>query len=193
MMKISTKTCFLLLVLSGMACQNKNQVKEVPVNRVLHTEVDRRNSVKTAATFSNSGTSHSSPDISGYYKAVDAGHPESTDEGCAIEVNILKKNTGAFTYNLIAGDTKHTGEVTLTKNNDKSMGIVFEGIPYAEFEGDISDGDDDKERPQLKLPVGIGGILQGDTITIQNYGNSMNYYVVFEGCGAKYLQLVKKH
>ncbi|PIF46644.1 hypothetical protein CLU96_3682 [Chryseobacterium sp. 52] len=40
---------------------------------------------------------------------------------------------------------------------------------------------------------GIGGMLQNDTISIQNSGNTVNEYTHFKECDEKYIHLVKKN
>ncbi|PKL15630.1 MAG: hypothetical protein CVV49_20420 [Spirochaetae bacterium HGW-Spirochaetae-5] len=37
----------------------------------------------------------------------------------------------------------------------------------------------------------VEGAYSNNTITVQNYGNSMNQYVCFKSCDAKYLEFVK--
>ncbi len=45
---------------------------------------------------------------------------------------------------------------------------------------------------EFNLSIGaMGGILKGDTLTIQNYGNSMNQFDHFGQCADKYLNFVK--
>lgn len=123
-------------------------------------------------------------DISGEYEQTD-----TTDGGCPISVIIWKSPTG-YRYKLTNDQKHYAGKIKLEKDV-QSIGIVFEGIPYSEYEGDVSQLDDNAERPQPKLPVGVRGLLNGDTILIQNYGNAMNYYVQFGGCDAKFISLIK--
>lgn len=39
--------------------------------------------------------------------------------------------------------------------------------------------------------IEVSALQQGDTLTIQNYGNSMNSFTLFSECKSKYLSLVK--
>jgi hypothetical protein len=41
------------------------------------------------------------------------------------------------------------------------------------------------------LPIGIDGLFSEKEITIQNYGNAMNYYVKLDDCGEKYIHFNK--
>ncbi|MGY4537855.1 hypothetical protein ACVW0P_002274 [Mucilaginibacter sp. UYNi724] len=107
-------------------------------------------------------------DISGTYVET---------EGCGIVVIITKKGAG-YQYQLTTPEHTYEGKFSLDQSADKVSDILFGGITYAE-----SDGDEKR--------VGLGGQLSGDTITIQNYGNSMNYYVALGDCSEKYIRLVK--
>jgi hypothetical protein len=168
----------LLLILS--ACQDPGR----PVKQ-LHTTKETPEVVSGVQTKPSAASDKNDPDISGEYEQTD-----TTDGGCPISVTIWKSPTG-YRYKLTNDKKHYTGKVKLEKDADQSTGIIFEGIPYAEYEGDVSQLDDHAERPQPKLPVGVGGLLNGDTILIQNYGNAMNYYVQFGGCDAKFISLIK--
>lgn len=130
-------------------------------------------------------------DISGTYKSVST---EEETKSCDLSVKITKIKGHYFYHFNIAGQLLK-GKVTIKETKgQKEMLIVFEGIEWAEYEGDISKDieNDDREKPEMKIPVGVGGNLLGKEITIQNYGNSMNYYVVFAACGQKYIKLIKQ-
>lgn len=49
-----------------------------------------------------------------------------------------------------------------------------------------------KPKPDVKVPIEIDASYVKDTLTIQNYGNSMNSYTKISECGEKYIQLIKK-
>ncbi|OKS85183.1 hypothetical protein [Mucilaginibacter polytrichastri] len=127
--------------------------------------------------------------ITGFYKA------EPLEEGgtsCDLSVLITKAN-GQYFYNLKINGKSRKGRVKITKGDKAGETYInFTGIKWAEYEGDVSKLGDDDERPSLKLPVGIDGVLQGKEITIQNYGNAMNYYVKFFGCEEKFIRLVRQ-
>ncbi len=110
-------------------------------------------------------------------------------EKCKLEVLITKKNENYF-YKLISEERNVTGEISL-KLNEQNDGyyITLEGIKWSENEGNI---DDESEKNSLDLPIGIQGSLYENEISIQNYGNSMNYYVQLYDCGKKYIHLIKK-
>ncbi len=59
------------------------------------------------------------------------------------------------------------------------------------FYGDLPDNREQAEeyerlRSEGKRRTGIEGLLKSDEIVIQNYGNSMNYYVKLHECSEKY-------
>lgn len=170
--------CLLLMCSCGQTTKHQN------------IKADSTSSVTKADTGVNTRqSSTASPDISGAYKEMD---DDGETEGCGITLNIDKAASG-YSYHLKQDTISYSGKLTVTHDADKITFLVFEGIKYAEYEGDISQKEDDNSRPKLKSPVGIEGELDADTITIQNYGNSMNYYVKLGGCGVKYIRLVKTH
>ncbi|WP_244248529.1 hypothetical protein [Flavobacterium foetidum] len=72
---------------------------------------------------------------------------------------------------------------------------MLEGIQWDEYEGDISNEEENdtiSQTKEIEIPVGIGASYVRDTLTIQNYGNSMNSYMKISECGLKYIQLIKK-
>ncbi|SDD97674.1 hypothetical protein SAMN05216464_103218 [Mucilaginibacter pineti] len=168
----------LLLILSS--CQEPGKPE-----KQLHTTKATPAVLPVMQTQASAAPDKNDPDISGNYEQTD-----TTDGGCPISVTIRKSADG-YRYKLTNDQKHYTGKIKLERDGDQSTGIIFEGIPYAEYEGDVSQLDDHGERPQPKLPIGVGGLLNGDTILIQNYGNAMNYYVQFGGCDAKFISLIK--
>jgi hypothetical protein len=126
-------------------------------------------------------------DITGIYYAVAL---DGQSESCDMSVEIKKDGSG-YLYEISLNGEKTRGKATLQKGDDKQTYINFEGIKWAEYEGDISNDPEKGDTTSLELPVGIDGVIAGDEITIQNAGNAMNYYVKFAGCDEKYIRLVK--
>jgi len=123
----------------------------------------------------------SQDEIEGTYKA----------DGCDLSVIISKiKNDYQYTFKTSIRTLK--GKATYSKNNSGEKYITLEGIKWDEFEGDISDESDSVSKKELEIPVGIDALYVKDTLTIQNYGNSMNSYTKISECGLKYIQLIKK-
>lgn len=120
--------------------------------------------------------------------------------------NIIKHNTGAATYKTIQYNSVYSPcdiQIKLEKVNNKlqykitgkaNSGsgeaeivvdgngnyIVFKGLKYIEYDENIKGYPD------------VSGSVKGDTIIIQNYGNSMNNYTKLNGCEEKYIYLVKQ-
>lgn len=92
-------------------------------------------------------------------------------------------------------------ELTGTKANynyhlkSKSKNIKGKAIIYLAGDGKTYNvelkGAEMAEPSELRKSTNISFSLSKDTITIQNTGNSMNYYVQLEGCSEKYITLMK--
>lgn len=130
--------------------------------------------------------------IDGFYETQ--SEQNSTDE-CKISVEIKKAKNG-YTYFLKTNLRKLKGIATFTTNESGEKYITLEGIKWDEFEGDISREEEsdstETDHKELEIPIGIDASYVKDTLTIQNYGNSMNSYTKLSECGRKYIQLIKK-
>jgi hypothetical protein len=129
------------------------------------------------------------PAITGYYRSkLIKGESGS----CNLSVEI-KELQGEYFYTFNLGGHIKKGKVKLTKIDEPdAAGIVFTGIKWAEYKGDISRLKDGDRPTVMKIPVGIEGVWTKSGITIQNYGNAMNYYVQIAGCEKKYIELIKQ-
>lgn len=112
-------------------------------------------------------------------------------EDCTISLQITKTKDG-YTYSLTTDSRNVNGKATFSTNESGEKYVVLEGIKWDEYEGDITNEEDSIRTKELEIPIGIDASFIEDTITIQNYGNAMNYYTKLGECGAKYIQLVKK-
>ena len=159
------------------ACSNKPK-----------TVVDERKPEKIAID----STIKKKESIEGFYETQT--DPNSTEE-CAISVEILKAKNG-YSYVLKTKLRKLKGIATFTKNESGEKYITLEGIKWDDYEGDISREEEsdstETDHKELEIPVGIDASYVKDTLTIQNYGNSMNSYTKISECGRKYIQLIKK-
>ncbi|MCX8534360.1 hypothetical protein [Chryseobacterium luquanense] len=93
----------------------------------------------------------------------------------------LKTNTREFSDN---------AEIELNEKKDGYY-ITFKNIEWSEYLGGL-DNEGEPIDKNLSIPENVSGTLYKNEIIIQNYGNSMNYYVVFDDCGEKYIELIKK-
>ena len=125
--------------------------------------------------------------IEGVYKTENS---ENKIEPCNLIVTITKKN-GKYYYNYKSESRTLNGKVSFYRDIDEAY-ITLEGIKWAEYEGDVTNQDDENyEEKELDLPIGINGSLSENEILIQNDGNAMNYYVKLNDCGVKYIYLKK--
>ncbi|PBJ12882.1 hypothetical protein [Flavobacterium sp. ACN6] len=116
-----------------------------------------------------------------------------TSEECNLSLIISKiKNDYQYVFKTSVRTLK--GKASYSKNSSGEKYIVLEGIPWDEYEGDISNEEENDSIPakELEIPVGIDAVYVKDTLTIQNYGNAMNSYTKISECGLKYILLVKK-
>ncbi|MCR4033146.1 MULTISPECIES: hypothetical protein [Flavobacterium] len=127
---------------------------------------------------------NSKDEIEGTYKAAD----------CDLSIIISKiKNDYQYVFKTNLRTLK--GKATYSKSSSCENYITLEGIQWDEYEGDISNEDENDSIPkkELEIPVGIDALYIKDTLTIQNYGNAMNYYTKISECGLKYIQLIKSN
>lgn len=180
MKSISKLTSIILIILIISACNDK---KVGPL-------VEKSTSDSVAIQKSVNKES-----IEGIYETQ--SDPNYTDK-CEISVEITKTKDG-YAYYLKTSSRKVNGKATFSTNESGEKYLVLEGIKWDEYEGDISNEeesdsitDSKTETPEPEIPVGIDASYVKDTLTIQNYGNSMNSYTKISECGRKYIQLIKK-
>lgn len=169
---------FILFVIFFSACTNKE--KPAAEKESSETDIALQTNQKEAS-------------IEGLY----ATQPDEDNTGdCEISVEIKKEKNG-YSYFLKTNLRKLKGIARFTTNESGEKYIVLEGIKWDEFEGDISQEEEsdsiaDSEIKEPEIPTGIDASYVKDTLTIQNYGNSMNSYTKISECGRKYIQLIKK-
>lgn len=178
-MKLNHKHFFALFIMVFfLACNNKPK-PAAPVKNPEKTIMDSVNKNEES--------------IAGFYETQP--DPENTGE-CKISVEILKEKNG-YRYFLKTKLRELKGIATFTANESGEKYIVLEGIEWDEYEGDISkeeesDSVSDTNAKELEIPVGIGASYVKDTLTIQNYGNSMNSYTKISECDRKYILLIRR-
>ncbi|WP_027471518.1 hypothetical protein [Saccharicrinis fermentans] len=120
------------------------------------------------------------------------------------ECNISFQISGsinALTYVFTSEKRKLTGSVDIKEEGTNDVYIIFNGIEWSEYLGELGpeyfeDIPDSlvHEKPELILPTTISALYSSEesNFVIQNYGNSMNYYVkLSEGCD-KYIYFSKQ-
>ncbi|GAA3760397.1 hypothetical protein [Flavobacterium ginsengiterrae] len=166
----------LLFMLSIISCNNK---KTDPV-------VEKTETKSEVVIEKNENES-----IEGIYE-TQLDDTESTE--CKISLQISKTAKG-YSYFLKTNKRKLKGIANFTTEKSGEQFLKLEGIKWDEYEGDISneeENDSISNSKELEIPVGISANYVKDTLTIQNYGNSMNYYTILSECGRKYIRLIKK-
>ncbi|MBZ4035626.1 hypothetical protein K6T82_12670 [Flavobacterium sp. 17A] len=130
-----------------------------------------------------SAVNNSKDEIEGTYKA----------DGCDLSI-IISKIKNDYQYVFKSNLRTLKGKAKYSKSSSGENYITLEGIQWDEYEGDISNEDENDSIPEkeLEIPIGIDALYVKDTLTIQNYGNAMNYYTKISECGLKYIQLIKK-
>lgn len=179
--------CGLILQLSN--CKNDNKKQPVVTNNSSKIQISSK-SGRSNDTFSKDSTTQSrfSEEIEGTYNVVSNADDA---EKCQIKITI-KKVSEQYRYIFTSESRTLEGKLSLEGDkNNEGYYITLEGIEWSEYEGELDDNGEAKSKEDLKLPVGIHGVIKGNEITIQNYGNSMNYYVQLADCGEKYIILKK--
>ncbi|TDG36462.1 hypothetical protein EZJ43_08055 [Pedobacter changchengzhani] len=112
------------------------------------------------------------------------------EKPCKLDIVITKNDNGYF-YNFDSTTRTLKGKVTFSRSLLENLVYInFNGIEWAEDDGDISN-EPDKDEPNADLPTVIQGLLGENEIIIQNYGNAMNHYLKVGECDVKYIHLKK--
>lgn len=153
-----------------------------------HKKAATNNSESTKTEFVSNDTliKISSKDpIEGTYTA--------NSEDCLISL-VISKDKIDYQYILKTKLRTLKGKAVFSPSNSGEKYISLKGIQWDEYEGDISNEEenDSVSSKDLEIPVGIDALYIKDTLTIQNYGNAMNSYTKISECEQKYIQLIKK-
>lgn len=121
-----------------------------------------------------------------------------TSEECDIYLKITKDKNG-YVYFLKTNTRKVKGKAAFSTQESGEKYLTLEGIKWDDYEGDISNKEENDSisepktpAEEIEIPIGIDANYVKDTLTIQNYGNSMNSYTKLSECGLKYILLIKK-
>lgn len=180
-----------ILILLNLSCESKSKDKFENIKTKKTESVDANNeSTKDFKIDLQEKVITDLPErIEGIYKHVGT---EYGSKPCNLTLTITKKN-GQYYYNLKSDLRNLNGKVSLYRSlEENETSIMLEGIEWAEYRGEISNEDDENyQEKELELPIGINGSFVENEITIQNYGNSMNYYLKLNDCGEKFIRLKK--
>lgn len=103
-------------------------------------------------------------DYSGVYNTTDP-------KQCNLTITVAKEKEG-YKYSITGDKTDYSGVVTVTNE---------EGKYFLQFSGEIGNNPENSLR----------ALYENGKLTIQNYGNSMNDFIYFKKCDAKYLTFSK--
>ncbi|WP_025142147.1 hypothetical protein [Pedobacter jeongneungensis] len=116
---------------------------------------------------------------------------QKDDSSCEISLVLFYKRD-QLVYKLTTNTRTLTDKAKIELNEAKDgYYLTLTNIEWSENEGALNDEGEPID-PDITLPTEVQGLLQKNQITIQNAGNSMNYYVQIGECDAKYIQLIKK-
>ena len=154
----------------------------------LENETSVSSKIDTASITHNNRSSASENtlfDIEGSYALID------TATSCKLSLNLFYKSN-ELNYQLIT-NTKKYADKAIIELNEKKDGyyITFKNIEWSENEGTLNDEGEPIDK-EISLPQDIQGVMYKNEITIQNSGNSMNYYVKIGDCDLKFIRLIKK-
>jgi len=107
---------------------------------------------------------------------------EGLYKGTSCKMSILiKAEKQGFSYHLITSKRNLKGTALIGINGDGHQKQYFVQLKDTSMD----------EPSELRKNPYISFSLSADTITMQNTGNSMNYYVQLQECDEKYITLVK--
>ena len=113
---------------------------------------------------------------------IEGIYRNSEETSCAIFLEIKKSGKG-YSYSLSVDEQDELkGKVSVSDN-----GITLEGIAWVSNLGELKDGvipEKDKGEPAF----GVYFEWDNNSLIMQNYGNSMNYYQILN-CEDKYIKL----
>ena len=169
-----TTYIFLCIAFFLISCNGSHKVEEVKSETAIVQE-EAVSNLETLTTDSN--------DITGIYKseAIDAD-----DSAWAISVEI-SGSEGNYKYLLRSKKQDVNGILIVDKSIVAGeMNLMLPWLKYDMYKGDNSSG------KETATPSQVEANLKENSITIQNTGNDMNSFTVFNGCAAKYIKLVKQ-
>lgn len=116
---------------------------------------------------------------------------ELSDSDCRFDLKLFREK-GQLRYTLVTNTRDLTGAAEI-ELNDKKDGYYLDlkDLEWSENEGSLNDEGEPIE-DDIKIPTTVQGVMYKDEITIQNAGNSMNYYVKIGECDLKYIILKRK-
>ncbi|MDU1893052.1 MAG: hypothetical protein E6767_20440 [Dysgonomonas sp.] len=120
-------------------------------------------------------------------ESIEGRYRNSEETACQLLLDIIKSENG-YLYKLQVKDHLYEGEVTISDDGDEKY-VILEGIPWVKNIGMLN-GDSDPDEIEGIPTYGLEIYWGDNEKVLQNYGNSMNYYVKLD-CDEKYIKFVK--
>lgn len=114
--------------------------------------------------------------------------------GCDLYITIRKEKQ-RYVYTLKINDHEESGVIYLMRYREYGSNVMyidFADVKWAENRGDLSEIGEDDEMPQSTDTYGLEGYWSNGSISFQNYGNAMNYYVKLADCEGKFIEIKRK-
>jgi hypothetical protein len=162
-----------------------NNSNDVSINYIVDTSL--LSNIDTAINNSVQASSNNKLlfDVVGNYFFIDS------ISGCNINLELYFVED-QLKYTFQTNTRKISDNVELEFNESKDgYYITFNNFKWAENLGTLDDEGNATDNTLYPMPD-VDGVLYENEITIQNYGNAMNYYVKIGECDVKYIQLVRK-
>lgn len=124
-------------------------------------------------------------DIAGFY-AVEQDSEAETCKKFNIRIVREKDNYG---YMINTCDRTEKGPIRFFRG-EKELYVIFENFRWAEYAGDLN-VENEEDIDWNREVYGFDAEWDAGRLSFQNYGNSMNYYTIIEGCGGKFIELYR--
>ena len=116
--------------------------------------------------------------------SIEGRYKNSEETACELLLDITKTADG-YSYKLQVKDRLYEGTVDISVVEGEKY-VTLQGIPWEDNGDWDKEGDSDIEMPTH----GIDIFWSDEEKMFQNYGNSMNYYVILN-CDEKFIRFVK--
>lgn len=124
-------------------------------------------------------------DITGTYEME-----REESEDCAMKL-VITEERGKYHFHLTTTNRDMIGELIIDEE-DGELTLILPDIVWDDFKEDALDDDiEGVNKPQI-LDLEFYFDKEVNSLNMQNYGNSMNSYIVFSECGGKFIELKKK-
>ncbi|KQT17628.1 hypothetical protein ASG31_09545 [Chryseobacterium sp. Leaf404] len=122
---------------------------------------------------------------------IEGTYQAKNEKDCKMNL-ILYYYKNQLKYKLKTKTQEFSNDAEIELNEEKNgYYITFKNIEWSEYLGAL-DNEGEPISKDIEVPDMVSGSLYKDQITLQNYGNSMNYYVLFDDCDEKYIELIRK-